>query len=253
MADPYKLYGFGSGLGGGLLVFFPSELSSEVARCGLGTGAAIGHAGSSSREPPMTEAEWTETCSPIRLLDNGSIRPSKRQHRLIAIASCRTIGIDMVGENGERWLATAETLAEKAEIRVTTRNVERWWRDFWDERATPFTHPNLQGMYLMVGLGDSRATILNAGFVRATATKNYDVVDGELAGIVREVLGNPFRPATFSPSWRTSTTVALAFQMYESRDFSAMPILADALQDAGCDNDDILNHCRGPGAHVRGC
>ena len=44
-----------------------------------------------------------------------------------------------------------------------------------------------------------------------------------------------------------------AQQMYESRDFSAMPILADALQDAGCDNADILDHCRGPGPHVRGC
>jgi hypothetical protein len=42
--------------------------------------------------------------------------------------------------------------------------------------------------------------------------------------------------------------------MYESRDFGAMPILADALQDAGCDNDDILNHCRDEKAtHVRGC
>jgi hypothetical protein len=41
--------------------------------------------------------------------------------------------------------------------------------------------------------------------------------------------------------------------MYEARDFSAMPILADALQDAGCDSDDILSHCRGDGPHVRGC
>ncbi|MBP3955754.1 hypothetical protein J8F10_10715 [Gemmata sp. G18] len=69
----------------------------------------------------------------------------------------------------------------------------------------------------------------------------------------REVLGNPFRPVTFAPDWRTSTALALAAQMYRSRDFSAMPILADALQDAGCENTDILNHCRGPGPHVRGC
>jgi hypothetical protein len=67
------------------------------------------------------------------------------------------------------------------------------------------------------------------------------------------VFGNPFRPVTFSPSWRTDTVVSLAAQMYESRDFGAMPILADALQDAGCDSDDILNHCRGDGPHVRGC
>ncbi|MBP3959436.1 hypothetical protein J8F10_29685 [Gemmata sp. G18] len=70
----------------------------------------------------------------------------------------------------------------------------------------------------------------------------------------RELFGpSPLRPLTFSPSWRTSTTVALASQMYESRDFSAMPILADALQDAGCDSADVLDHCRGPGPHVRGC
>jgi hypothetical protein len=64
---------------------------------------------------------------------------------------------------------------------------------------------------------------------------------------------NPFRPVTLNPTWLTSTVLALAQQMYESRDFSPMPILADALQDVGCDNEDILNHCRQPGEHVRGC
>src|ERR687897_172280 len=71
--------------------------------------------------------------------------------------------------------------------------------------------------------------------------------------LVRDIVGNPFRPAAFDPAWRTATALSLASQMYESRDFGAMPILADALQDAGCDNDDILSHCRGPGPHVRGC
>lgn len=63
----------------------------------------------------------------------------------------------------------------------------------------------------------------------------------------------PSPSVTFSREWRTSTTVALAQEMHDSRDFSAMPILADALQDASCDNENILNHCRGPGPHVRGC
>ncbi|WP_232069866.1 hypothetical protein [Gemmata massiliana] len=71
--------------------------------------------------------------------------------------------------------------------------------------------------------------------------------------LLRDIFGNPFRPVAFSASWRTDAVVSLARQMYESRDFGAMPILADALQDAGCDNDDILNHCRAPGEHVRGC
>jgi hypothetical protein len=73
------------------------------------------------------------------------------------------------------------------------------------------------------------------------------------AHLLREIVGNPFRPVAFSPEWRTSTAVALAQQMYDSRDFALMPILGDALQDAGCDSDDILDHCRGAGPHVRGC
>jgi hypothetical protein len=75
----------------------------------------------------------------------------------------------------------------------------------------------------------------------------------ELCSLLRDIFGNPFRPMTFSPEWRTRTVVTLARAAYESRDFSLMPILADALQDAGCDSEDVLNHCRAPGPHVRGC
>ena len=73
------------------------------------------------------------------------------------------------------------------------------------------------------------------------------------AALARCALGNPFRPVEFNPQWRTDDTVRLARQMYESRDFTAMPILADALQEAGCDGEQILGHCRGEGPHVRGC
>jgi hypothetical protein len=72
--------------------------------------------------------------------------------------------------------------------------------------------------------------------------------------LLRDIFGNPFRPVAFDPAWRTDTAVSLAKGMYESRDFGAMPILADALQDAGCDSADILDHCRDAGGpHVRGC
>ncbi len=74
-----------------------------------------------------------------------------------------------------------------------------------------------------------------------------------LAGLYRCVMGNPFRPVTFSPAWRTDTALSLARGMYDARDFGALPILADALQDAGCDEPAILDHCRAPGEHVRGC
>jgi hypothetical protein len=71
--------------------------------------------------------------------------------------------------------------------------------------------------------------------------------------LVRDIFGNPFRPVTFDPSWITSTARLLAEGIYQDRAFDRMVILADALQDAGCYNDDILNHCRQPGEHVRGC
>ncbi|MDY3558546.1 hypothetical protein R5W23_005666 [Gemmata sp. JC673] len=53
-----------------------------------------------------------------------------------------------------------------------------------------------------------------------------------------------FEPVAFSPTWRTETVLALARQMCEREDFSALPVLADALQDAGCEDEQILNHCR---------
>ena len=61
------------------------------------------------------------------------------------------------------------------------------------------------------------------------------------------------RRSACDPSWRTDTAVSLARQMYEAREFGLMPILADALQDAGCEGPDILAYCRGTGPHVRGC
>lgn len=71
--------------------------------------------------------------------------------------------------------------------------------------------------------------------------------------LLRDIFGDPFRPVAVDPSWLTSTVVALAGCVYHEEAFDRLPILADALQDAGCDSDDVLDHCRGCGPHVRGC
>jgi hypothetical protein len=65
--------------------------------------------------------------------------------------------------------------------------------------------------------------------------------------------GDPLRPVTISAEWLTDTVRSLAGYMYETCDLSAMPILADALQDAGCADDLLLGHCRSHAPHVRGC
>jgi hypothetical protein len=73
------------------------------------------------------------------------------------------------------------------------------------------------------------------------------------ADLLREIFGNPFRPVAFDPRWRTADVVALAQAIYDDRAFDRMPILADALLDAGCDDEQVIGHCRGDGPHVRGC
>jgi hypothetical protein len=66
------------------------------------------------------------------------------------------------------------------------------------------------------------------------------------SALLREIVPNPFHRTTVNSDWLTSDVVALAIGIYEERAFDRLPILADALQDAGCDSDDILSHCADP-------
>jgi hypothetical protein len=98
---------------------------------------------------------------------------------------------------------------------------------------------------------DERAGWQAANAAWGKASKEEERVQTRL---VRDIFGNPLHNVPFNPSWRTEAVLALARQMYESRDFSAMPILADAIQDAGCNNNNFLDHCRDANTtHVRGC
>jgi hypothetical protein len=75
--------------------------------------------------------------------------------------------------------------------------------------------------------------------------------------LLRDVSGPlPFRSISLDPAWLTwhgGLLVSMAQRMYDSRDFSDMPVLADALEEAGCTDQDIVGHCRSGGEHFRGC
>jgi hypothetical protein len=76
------------------------------------------------------------------------------------------------------------------------------------------------------------------------------------AGLLRCIVGDPFRPVTVHPfwlAWGNGTVAKLAQAIYDQRAFDLLPILADALGEAGCHDAEILAHCRGPGPHTRGC
>ena len=81
----------------------------------------------------------------------------------------------------------------------------------------------------------------------------FDNERDQQALLLRDIFGNPLRPVAFDPVWRSETTICLASAIYDDHAFERLPILADALEDAGCDHTDILTHCRGDGPHVRGC
>jgi hypothetical protein len=78
----------------------------------------------------------------------------------------------------------------------------------------------------------------------------------QMRPVLHELFGNPFRSVTLQPywlAWNDRCVERLAHPIYDERAFDRMPILADALEDADCDNADILAHCRSGGEHVRGC
>jgi hypothetical protein len=81
----------------------------------------------------------------------------------------------------------------------------------------------------------------------------FETRSGPVSGLIRDIFGNPFRPVAFDPRWRTADAVGLARGIYEDRAFDRLPLLADALMDAGCADEQVLSHCRSDGPHVRGC
>jgi hypothetical protein len=92
------------------------------------------------------------------------------------------------------------------------------------------------------------------GKVKVGRERNYQ------ANLLRDILGNPFRPVALEPSLRTPAVAALAQAAYEERALPVgtlrpdrLAVLADPLEEAGCADAAVLDHLRGPGTHVRGC
>jgi hypothetical protein len=88
----------------------------------------------------------------------------------------------------------------------------------------------------------------------AWATREQDVYAERSAqfDLLREIAGPSWTDPSW-PQWRTTDVLALARGIQRDQAFDRLPILADALQDAGCGDENVLTHCRRPGGHVRGC
>jgi hypothetical protein len=210
----------------------------------------------------MTEQEWLAARHYRPLLKFLSPVAPDRKYRLFAVACCRTIiqlipdetcrtALDVVEQYADDLVPITFARTVRDEVAgIRSRVEERCWRE--DEVT-----PELFAVGAVAAALDLRGGYAAATYAPAdclSATKGADDRCAEhQADLLRDIFGNPFRPVAFDPAWRTDTVLSLARQMYDSRDFSPMPILADALQDAGCEDADVLTHCRGPGPHVRGC
>ena len=201
----------------------------------------------------MTEAEWLACEEPNQMFGGIRQRTSDRKLRLLACLLCETYARAFDDPRSQLAVQSAYRIAD-GEADELERIVS-----FHDARDAALELDGELWRHSTFALpayaaGTRRQLEWMPQLVLQRFDCNFYVNPRRaIASGLRELLGNPFRPIRFDPEWRTSTAVSIAHSMYASRDFSAMPILADALQDAGCDNEDILNHCRGHGPHVRGC
>jgi hypothetical protein len=196
----------------------------------------------------MTEAEWLACDDPIQLLRH--LQPDENgRKRLLLTSTCLRRSWETLPQAGREWVECAEQAADHRisleALSALQEDCEQAIADRWGTgKGIEAIDAVKELFYARYWFDDYIYLIGDAAW---KAERREQVV------ILRDIFGNPFRPVNVTPTWLTSTVVALARQMYESRDFTPMPILADALQDAGCDHPDILDHCRGPGPHVRGC
>src|SRR5262249_17419966 len=82
---------------------------------------------------------------------------------------------------------------------------------------------------------------------------HWSVPTEAMARLVRELFAYPFGPDPFRDEWLTTTVVGVAETIYARGTFEDMPVLGDALADAGCTDEDVLRHCRHETYHLRGC
>lgn len=192
------------------------------------------------RSPQET---WHTAVSPDRMLEAAQGLLSPRRLRLFAIACCNSLW----GE-GHGWAGYSELL-QLAELMADSGSEQRMselLNHAVRHRRVAYPH----GVIHLLGedAGGAARGALMAGLTSKELKR--------LAGILREIAGNPFAEIHLDPAlatWRDGTIPNLAQACYDANDFSQIGILGDALEEAGCRAQAILEHVRAAQTHYRGC
>ena len=216
----------------------------------------------------MNEHEWMKCDDSEPMLDFLNAQASKRKLRLFACECARRVQskADWMGD-GEILLSErfAEGLASRRELRLA-RNQIGGIGSF----SPAASASNLRSAILeeKAEISAQQAALCAGDFAYMVVFVSMNYVNNESsqaaradenkvqADLLREIFGNPFRPVAIDPAWpawHDGIIVKIAQSIYDERAFANLPILADALEEAGCANAELLAHCRQPGPHVRGC
>jgi hypothetical protein len=211
----------------------------------------------------MTETEWLGCKNPEPMLELLWGKVSDRKLRLFACAYGRAVR-DSQHLPGPSTVAVAEQYADGLVSYLDLASERRRWA-FSPEERGPVAQSAYDGAWEAVGWLTHTDQLMK---IDPDALRHLpipaDAVLKRSVLLLRDIFGPlPFRPVPIDPAWlawNDGTVPRLAQAAYEHRslpdghlDPSRLAVLADALEDAGCTDPDILNHCRTPGVHVRGC
>lgn len=237
----------------------------------------------------MTEAEWRSSNNIGAMISYLRKNASERKQRLYACACCRLVWNSLpcdasrLAVEGSERFADHEIPQQEFEALAIEASRVHWGHDALDDDrlmslakfAADYAAALPDDSWQLWLVGDEVAQLLEGKVLESEGVSPEALeswasewaesggppgwtsrdVYGEVRQLLRDIFGNPFRSVTLNPAWRTSNVVALAQSIYDDRAFERLPILAAALEDGGCDNADILNHCRQPSPteHCRGC
>jgi hypothetical protein len=224
----------------------------------------------------MTEVGWLACKDPKPMLEFLRGKASERKLRLFAVACCRRIEHLITDRRSQSALEFIERLdgeiaAKRRDWEACRRksvqaNKDAYVRMMVDKcRDASLAYANYAAQSADATLATdpvaaANFTITRIGFALSAAIRAQKVERRWQAQLLRDIVGNPFLPVSLPPAWLAPVVDALARAAYEERDLPSgefdlarLTVLADALEEAGCTEQSILDHLRSPGPHVRGC
>jgi hypothetical protein len=218
----------------------------------------------------MKEADWLACTDPHRMLEFLRGKASSRKLRLFTVACCRHLQSAWPSPpEYDRFLEWAEMFADETPGSEDLTRIGEEVADYVDDYAPDWWTGIAQAIACAIRLPSADPFGIRQATVQVI---RYDRFPGEdrsaqeraefayQASVLQDLIGPfPFRPQwalkllAIDPAWLTPAMIALAQGIYEERAFDRLPKLADALEEAGCTNPDILGHCRCKGPHARGC